>query len=351
MNGKKEVFWSLFSLLLAALSIWTVLSVSGSISPREMAEEIAEARKPWLFAAVFCAGLYVFLEGEALWCILRGIGYRRGVGSCLLYSTADVYFSAITPSATGGQPASALFMVRGGVPAGITTVTLLVNLIMYTLSIMTLGIVSLVADFPIFHAFRPLSKVLIGLGFLILSGLTCLFFLMLSRGETVFGLLEKLLKFLADRRIVGRYEARLEKLRRIHADFDECAKTMRGRSRTLWGAYFLNLAQRVSQIAVPVFAYLALGGEKSQSLRIFTTQCMSTIGYNCVPIPGAMGVADYLMVDGFADLIGRDEAFRLEMLSRGVSFYFCVAACGLITLAGYVFLRKRKEKNRNDRSL
>ena len=61
-----------------------------------------------------------------------------------------------------------------------------------------------------------------------------------------------------------------------------------------------------------------------------------TIGYNFVPIPGAMGVSDYLMLDGFTRVMERVMAFRIEMLSRGITFYICVALSGIITLIGYI---------------
>ena len=39
-----------------------------------------------------------------------------------------------------------------------------------------------------------------------------------------------------------------------------------------------------------------------------------------------------------------EEAFRLDMLSRGLSFYLCVAVSGVITLLGYAALHRREHK-------
>ena len=66
---------------------------------------------------------------------MPGAGLLPGLVRGVLYSAADIYFSAITPSATGGQPASALLMVGDGIPTAVTTVVLLLNLAMYNLSI------------------------------------------------------------------------------------------------------------------------------------------------------------------------------------------------------------------------
>ena len=292
--------------------------------------------------AVICAALFVVLEGGALRSILKGIGYRPSLFRGLIYSTADVYFSAITPSATGGQPASAYFMYKDGVPAGAATVALIVNLIMYTLSILVLGIAAMIVNFRLFWGLQAVSRVLVAAGFVCLSLMTAAFLLLLSRWDGVFSALNRILVFLHEKHIVRHLEKRQRKLVKVRNDFRTCAKTMRGRTGTLIKAFFWNLGQRVSQLAVPMCLYLALGGKAPTAGTVFASQCLSTIGFTVVPIPGAMGVADYLMIDGFTELLGRDGAFRLEMLSRGISFYICVAASGIITLIGYLLMRRRE---------
>ena len=83
-----------------------------------LSEAIREANKGFLAAAAVCGGLFIVLEARAILHILRGTGYGRGGLSGVLYSAADIYFSAITPSATGGQPACAYFMLRANKHSG-----------------------------------------------------------------------------------------------------------------------------------------------------------------------------------------------------------------------------------------
>lgn len=345
MDQRKKLFWSLFSLLLAVLSVWAVVSQSGELSAAQLIESVRDADKLWLTAAVLCGGLFIFLEGAAICSILKELGYRRNLGRGLLYSASDIYFSAVTPSATGGQPASAFFMVKDRIPAGAVTVTLLVNLIMYTVSIVVLGLGSMALHFRLLSGFRLMSRLLIAVGFATLVGLTAFFFAMLRHGGAVFGAAGRLLGYLHRKGIIRELDTKLAKLEKTREDFDACAKMTRGKTGAFRKAFVWNLGQRASQIAVPMCLHMAMGGQKAAAGLIFASQCLITIGYNCVPIPGGMGVADYLMLDGFSALMGRDEAFRLELLSRGISFYICAAAGGAITLVGYLSLRKkRKEK-------
>ena len=349
MSTRKKWFWTLFSLALAALSIWGVLSQSKKWSLTGILESLRTADPLWLGAAVVCTALFVLLEAVALFVLLKGTGYRESFGGSLLYSTSDIYFSAITPSASGGQPASAFFMIKDGVPAGAATVTLLVNLILYTLSLMILGLGSVIAYPSLFFGLRPLAQVLIAIGFLVHIGLTALFFVLLGKGEAVFGVLRRFLGFLHRKKLIHRLEYKLEKLDKAQEEYEICAGAMKGKRPYFLKALVWNLLQRAGQFAVPMFMYLALGGSPGNAGKLFASQCLIVLGYSPVPIPGAMGVADFLMLDAFTCLgfIEVEEAFRLEMLSRGLTFYICVAASGVITLLGYALLHRREKKENN----
>ena len=88
-------------------------------------------------------------------------------------------------------------------------------------------------------------------------------------------------------------------------------------------------------MTVPMLVYAALGGQAGKLLMVYAKQCLVTIGYNFIPIPGGMGVADYLMIDGFSGMMGERLAYNVELISRGLTFYICVAASGILTFIGY----------------
>ena len=344
MRKKRRNLWPLFSLLLAIGSIWAVVAQSGKWSLQDMLESLREANPLYLTAAVLCAAMFVVMEGLAVRRLLKSVGIGKSRLRGVLYSAADVYFSAITPSATGGQPASAFFMIADGVPAGTATVVLMSNLILYTLAMLVTGTACAVFGWRRLFGFQLVSKLLIGAGFAVLAGLSLLFLLMLVRGDKAFSVMRKLFDWLGRIGWIRRKQSKLQRLDSIQSDFESCVSLMRGKTKGLLLAFLCNLGQRVSQIAVPVFFYLALGGRAARAGSVFAAQCFATIGYSIVPIPGAMGVADYLMLDAFSELVGSEEAVRLEMLSRGLSFYLCVLASALITALGTLSLRRKNRE-------
>ncbi len=345
MNNKKVIknlIWMVISTVLAVVTIRVVLKQNKDMSVDELLSLMSSSDRLFLVFAAVASLLYVWFEGIAIRSILKNAGHKRSRRNGLIYSTSDVYFSAITPSATGGQPASAFFMIRDGIPTGITTATLVLNLLMYNASIIVLGVISVIISPRGFMAFNGVSKFLIILGFVILSCLSLGFFILLKKERLIFKPVWAILTFLHRHKLIKDVDKKKAALIKVKNDYKMCASMISGRKRILVGAFIWNLLQRASQIMVPMFIYVALGGAKIRMASVFAKQCLITIGYNFIPIPGGMGVSDYLMVDGFNNMMMEHMAFNVELISRGFSFYICVFISGVITLIGYIAGRKNK---------
>lgn len=61
--------------------------------------------------------LFICCEAGATHSTLRALGCSQPFRRCVSYSCTGFFFSTVTPSATGGQPAQVCAMRRDGVPA------------------------------------------------------------------------------------------------------------------------------------------------------------------------------------------------------------------------------------------
>lgn len=343
MKQKSKLIWSLVTLGLAILTILVVFSQSKGLTLGDLADTLLNAHKGWLLLAVLSMLGIIFSEAEALLCLLRHTGYIRRHRRGLLYASADIYFSAITPSASGGQPMTAFFMITDGVPGGVVTVILLVNLILYTISILLIGVISLLIRPSLFPQFSIYSKLLILLGYLILIGFVFMFFMLLVNGARLYSWGCVIIKWLYGKKVIKQPEYWRSKLEKVIDDYQKCVGITRGKPLMLVEALLLNLMHRISQLSVSMLVYLATGGTAAMALRVWLTQIYVIIGSNCVPIPGAMGAYDYLMVDGFSSFMSQQDAIRLELLSRSLSFYTCTLISAIITLIGFIQYKDRKD--------
>ena len=177
---KKKVLWAIFTLCLSILTIFGLFHNSG-LSLSELWTNIKNSSPLWLIPAALCMIGFIFFEGRSLVLIIRTLGYPAKKRRGFLYASADIYFSSITPSATGGQPASAYFMYKDGVSAIEVTVSLILNLTMYTLALVTLGFFTLIFFPGIFLEFNTASKVMILIGIFVMILLAVFFIILLKK--------------------------------------------------------------------------------------------------------------------------------------------------------------------------
>ena len=343
-TGKKSWLFTLLFVLIAALTFWAVTAQIKDFSFSDFAAYIGGANPAWLIAAVACMLAFILLEGGALLDITRSFGYRKSPVKGFLWSAGDIYFSAITPSATGGQPASAYFMIKDGIPGMVTAVALVVNLVMYTLAILAIALICLCLRPQLFLQFGTFSRILIVVGVVIQVVLATFFVMLLKKERTLHRICDAFLRLLARLHLLRKPEEKRAKLRNYMEDYARYAQTLKGRGKMLFSAFLFNFFQRVAQIAVTSFVFLAAGGDPAQAFDIWVLQGFVVLGSNCVPIPGAMGVSDYLMLDCYGSVLSASEAGHLELLSRSVSFYSCILICGVSVLIKFAMLRKRRNR-------
>ena len=340
--NKKKIFWAIASVFIAALSIWAVISQSRNFSFATLKSFILGADKGWLLASFVCTFGFIWFEGFALVRIARHFGYKTNALDGTVYGGADVYFSAITPSASGGQPASAYFMMKDGIPGYATTVALLINLVMYTLALLTVGIVSIIFKYPMLKNFSVLSRFFIGIGIVVLIFLALVFYMLLRKGKILYGICDAVIGLMEKIHVIRHGDKLRKKLKNTMAEYQECSNSITGQTGFLAEIFFWNLMQRMSQLLVSFMIFMSMGEGVKKAVDVSVIQCFVAMGSNCVPIPGAMGVADYIMIDGFKQLVG-DNAANMELLCRGVTFYGSVLTSAFIILIGYILRRARKK--------
>ncbi|WP_036609710.1 lysylphosphatidylglycerol synthase transmembrane domain-containing protein [Oribacterium sp. P6A1] len=346
MNVKKNIFFAMGAVLIAYLTLRTVSSQSKALTPEHLMLMLEHASIPGLISAFLSMFGFILFEGLALQCLLNSLGYKTNLLKGLLYSAGDQFFSAITPSASGGQPVSALFMRFNRIPVSAITVTLLANLVMYTLSSFSIGLVSIIFMPDVLGNFDEISLAFILFGSLVMLTLTVIFYALLVKSSYLKRIGLNTIKFLHKIHIIKDVTRWNDRMERHMADFKLCSQMLHNKGSVLLLAFIFNLAQRISQISITPLMHLALGNLESVNLaRLWIIQNLAQVGSNCVPIPGGMGVADYLMLDGFQSVFTKDYAYMLQTLCRSISFYICSSISGLIVLVGYIkqIIKSNKE--------
>ena len=349
-DKKKQIIWFVVFIALVGVTLLTIVKSNESFSFEGFISYVSSASWQWILLAFICMVGFIVFEAMALLVISRAFGYQNNFRRGVVYSAADIYFSAITPSATGGQPASAYCMMKDKIPGAVTTIILLINLTLYTIAIIVIGVICFLLKPGLFLKCSPFAKVMISIGFGLQFVLIIVFLLLVYREKIVMKIASVGMKVLHKFHLLHDIEKKQKHLEEVEQQYKECARAIKNHKKPLFWALLLNILQRLSLIMVSVCVYIAVGGNFSKIVDAFALQGFVVLGSNSVPIPGAVGVADYLFINGFGNII-RDPV-SIELLSRGVSFYCCIIICGILTMAVYLLegLKGMKRK-KNDRSL
>ncbi len=338
-----RLFWLFVFLILIVVTVY-VITRNKDFSFSNFLKTIEKANPFFLAGAFLCMIGFVVFEALALRRLEIFFKSPRSVPKNIVYSAADIYFSAITPSATGGQPASAVFMIKDGIPTATTTLCLVLNISLYMISIVLIGLFCLIVHPGLLANFSTVSRIFIFAGMAVQTILVAIIILMAVKDRWILKAGDFILRLLHKLHLVRNLETKRQKLANIVGDYRACLDAVKGHWRVLIATLLMNLLQRLSNIGVSLFVFLAVGGKPEKAFDAFLTGCLVVVGSNSVPIPGAVGVSDALFIDGFSALI--PDAVSLELLSRSISFYICIFVCGAITLFATVrnAFRSKKEK-------
>lgn len=337
---KNNLLWIALLAAISAITIKIVTSCSKGFSWERFVCFLKGADPVWIMLAVLCAFGFIYFEGLGLQCTCRFFGHGFPAGKGIIFSASDIFFSAITPSATGGQPAALIFMLKYGTPAAVSAIALLLNLVMYTVAILIISAVCCIAHPGILLRMNLVPKLFIAFGVIVQTAFIALFLMCIFNEKLILKVCRWGLRLLCKMHIYKDYDAQYEKLLAMIKQYKECGALLKKETGLLIKVFLCNLAQRLSVILVSVCVFLAVGGEAKCAFKAFSVQALAVLGSNAVPIPGAVGVADFILLSGFKQIV--HDPVSVELLSRGISFYATIVFCGVLLLC---VLIKRKLKN------
>lgn len=349
-RAKKQILNITFLVVLIGVTL-TVVFVSQDINLHDIGVFLSGCN-PYYIAGAFGGLLgYIIFEAISLHVIAHKLGHKSKFVSSVAYSTSDLYYSAITPSASGGQPASAYYMMRDGMSGGTAGFTVLFNIIGYTVATILVGLFGVIACPAMFgqigHWF---AKTLIILGFVIQLLLLALLLLCLFRARVILKIGGWGISLLTKIHIIKKPDKWRGKLDNVVTKYRSCRKVLKQHPMLFVNVLLLNIAQRVSQTLIPCFVMMAARPEACNFLELFCMQAYVLTGYNSIPLPGGTGAYEYLYPNVFGIGGAFDMKFILAamMVSRSISYYICMIVTGLYTLVYHAAGLKNNKKEPED---
>ncbi len=324
----------LFFLLLMLLTFHTVLRQS---SLTAIFTAVTALHPLYLCLAVLCALFYVCAEGFMIWWLLRLTRQSVRLLRCFVYSFIGFFFSGVTPSATGGQPAQLVAMKKDGVSLGDATLTLMTVALLYKFVLVLIGAALLCFRRDGIHACFGQYTVLYYVGLSLNVLLVALLLLMIFHGEWMHKLLLLTEKTALRFRLCKPSEKRKDAFCRMVADYQSALHFFLAHKYDLLFVTVCTFLQRCSLFLLTYLIYRGMGLSGSSAWNILSLQAAIYIAVDMLPLPGSQGISELIYHTVFSTVFTGGSLAASMCITRGISFYFLLILSAIIAFLNYRF--------------
>jgi len=342
VNEKKKHPYSL--IFFAVLILLTGYFIFRDSSFHEILQDILNVNIWFLLGAMCMMLFYTGCEAAGIFILLKNLGQKTKYSRCIGYSYVDFYFSAITPSSTGGQPMQMYYMKRDGITVANSTLVVLIYIILYQSTFLLYCLAMFFLKHTLLQSvhLEKLTLLLIygvsASGLMIVSVMVALF-----SKKTATAIARFLIHILAKIRLVKDEQKSTENLEHQIDGFIESARFLKNNKRMLLQLYAIVALQLTAYFSIPFFVYLSFGFHGYHWSDFVAMQSMVQLSAASLPLPGSVGASENAFFKLYQYVYTPDLIMPGLLLSRGVSFYFYLIVSGLAS--GYVQLRTSHRKS------
>lgn len=278
----------------------------------------------WLLGALACFGVHLFFEGFIPYVFFRFQKVRVHVGTGILVGLIGMYYSSITPAATGGQPMQVYALKKRGVPPGVSSSALTVKFFCWQCAMLLIGAV-LWAIHPAFVRERMQGGVWFLLTGFLVNGLTVVGVLLLavSRG-IVRALIVFFVNLAAKLHIVRDRAKTASKFDAAVNDFHASVELLTKHPFQFLVMFSMSLLQVTGLMSAVYFVYRGLGLNADPYIHLMTMQTMLYIAASFTPLPGASGAQEGGFYLFFGSFFPQDIVFAAMIVWRFVTYYLSI---------------------------
>ncbi|MGN1422142.1 MAG: YbhN family protein [Oscillospiraceae bacterium] len=292
----------------------------------------------FIIICVFFMIGYWLCESGTVYIMLKSMHPDISFWHTWLVTIIGQYFNCITPSASGGQPMQAYYLVKFKVPLGTGLTALLSRFIVYQFVLTLYSIFTLIVGFGQFG--EDLSRKglmpFVFIGFVINTAvIVVLFGIALWKTGTlkianwIITLLSKihiLKKPIKQRLYITR------EVNKFYSNFSFLKKNV----KIIIKSCLLTFVQLTLYLSISYVLYRGFGKNDVSLLQIISYQAYVLMISSFIPLPGAMGAAELGYAGFFGDIFGSYTGVS-TMLWRIFTFYLPI-------IAGMIFILTLKNK-------
>lgn len=299
----------------------------------------------WLYACIGSLLLYWLTDGILLHDITSYMYKREPLGRSIKIGIIGLYYGALTPFATGGQPVQVMYMRRNNMPVGTATCIVCVKFVVYELSLCAFYVVAMLLRGGDFYTNNNEVFWLTTLGFVI--NLLAVFFIIVTiiNKKWVLKVGFALIKLLAKIKIVRKHDKVRDNFVKTIEDYHAAAAYISHHKLRTIGSFFISVINLGFFFSIPYFIYLAFGQTGSSYLDLLTMQAFLYLAVSFFPTPGGTGAAEGGFYLFFSTIFKTIPVFIAMLTWRFLTYFLMLIVGSVIVVFDEVFaMRKQRRK-------
>ncbi len=296
----------------------------------KIVEAICDINPIFIIICIFFMIGYWLCEAGTVHIMLKSLHPKIKFWDTWRVTIIGQYFNCITPSASGGQPMQAYYLVKFGVPLGSAMTALLSRFIVYQFTLTLYSIFTLIVGFNEFA--EDLNQkglmIFVFIGFVINTAvIVVLIGIAVWRNGTLKAanwFISVLVKMKLCKNPMKWRVYISREVNKFHKNFNFLKKNVGIIIKSL----ILNIIQLTLYLSISYMLYLGFGMTEVSLLQIISYQAFVLMISSFIPLPGAMGGAELGYTGFFGDIFGTYVNVS-TMLWRIFTFYLPIVV-GLV---------------------
>lgn len=325
------------SIVIIIVSIVLILLVFFTDGAEKMINMIVGTEYKWLIVSFLCTVLFWVFGSFTLGMLKRGIiGKKNDPGQTFKTVMVGMFFSALTPFSTGGQPAQIFMLKRMGIDAGTGSSIIILKSVFNqtTLMVLTVGLYFANRQFLVMNI--PKFNLLFIIGCTANLLLLSLYGLFLFNSKVVEKAVWYALRVLSFFKLIKNPMEKMEEMHDSLGRFKDGASLLNRNKLCIIGAFIMQMLQHFFLFLVPVFMLRAIEGSFVSIfggvIDLFICAAMVFMIAALVPTPGTSGGAEGLSLICIAPFFYNSPKMSVVLVWRLLTYYANVVVGGIFCL-------------------
>lgn len=325
---------------LIGLTVW-ILIRSNNLS--SFTQLIGKTNKFFLLLAFLSMVLFWVSDAYIIHKMKKTLNIKGSFKSSIKLAMIGQYYSAITPFATGGQPAQIYSLVSDGAQIGTASSLMITKLLIYQIVVTFYSMFMFMIKFSFLLKEAKLSFPFVMVGCLF-NFIAALIIIGLFYNERLIRKIFYKLFILGNKlNLIKDIKKSKDKLNMHLLDYKISINSMKEDKETAFILIIATFIQLTFYFSITYFVYLAVGLSRTRYLDIIAIQSLHYMAVSLMPTPGTLGAAEGGFYILYSSIFPKNILTFAMILWRFIDYYFGIIVGGSVALIDFIRGKNKKD--------